>query len=198
MALRDHIAKLRAAKREEKVRSPDSSLLSPRSSVAAARTTSMEADYDDALTPWSHRDPFNQSTGGGADAQQKRVLKQRIEAGRTTGRLNIAALGLKDMPAEVLAMYDLASIGAYDGTWAESVDLTRLVAADNEFETIDNAVFPDRTAEEMMALMEEDEDAAAGNIFAGLEMLDLHGNLLISVPTGLRQLRLLTSLNLVS
>ena len=101
-------------------------------------------------------------------------------------------MGLKEIPVEVVNMYNLDSVGAYDGTWTESVNMTRFVAADNELETIDNSIFPDRTVEELM----EDEDSN-GNIFAGLETLDLHGNLLVSVPMGLRQLRLLTSLNLV-
>ncbi len=43
--------------------------------------------------------------------------------------------------------------------------------------------------------MEDDE--GVGNIFAGLEVIDLHGNQLTSLPIGLRQLRQLTSLNLV-
>ncbi|KKY37801.1 putative leucine rich repeat family protein [Diaporthe ampelina] len=89
-------------------------------------------------------------------------------------------------------MYSLESIGKHDGSWAESVDLTRFVAADNELEMIDESVFPDVDPEELA----EDEDAQ-GSIFAGLETLDLHGNVLISLPAGLRRLTLLTSLNLV-
>lgn len=43
--------------------------------------------------------------------------------------------------------------------------------------------------------MADDEDSQ-GNIFAGLETLDLHGNTLIALPIGLRRLSMLTSLNL--
>jgi hypothetical protein len=97
---------------------------------------------------------------------------------------------LKEIPVEVLKMYDLESIG--DGSWAESVDLTRFVAADNEFEELDDFVFPDTNPASF-----DEEQASQGNIFAGLETLDMHGNLLVNVPLGLRRLTCLTSLNLV-
>ncbi len=102
-------------------------------------------------------------------------------------------MGLREIPADVMNMYELESIGRQDGTWAESVDLTRFVAADNELEMIQDAIFPDKEPQDMA----NDEDGR-GNIFGGLETLDLHGNMLISVPMGLRRLHLLTSLNLVS
>ncbi|KAF2723028.1 L domain-like protein [Polychaeton citri CBS 116435] len=77
-------------------------------------------------------------------------------------------------------------------SWAEVVDVTRLIAADNEFENIDDAVFPDKKAEEL----ETDGEEGSGNQFGGLELLDLHGNILASVPMGLRRLERLTTLNL--
>lgn len=142
-------------------------------------------DFGIAMTD----DPFNtKKNEKAADA----ILRQRLADARTSGRLNIAALGLKTVPLDILRMYDADMMGTYDGSWAETVDVSRFVAADNEFEEIDDAIFPDVTPEELDA----DEDSK-GNIFAGLETLDLHGNLLISLPVGLRQLRLLTSLNLV-
>lgn len=90
-------------------------------------------------------------------------------------------------------MYNLESIGGDDGAWAESVDLTRFVAADNELEMIEDSIFPDSDPQDMA----DDEDSQ-GNIFGGLETLDLHGNMLIALPMGLRRLPQLTSLNLVS
>lgn len=87
-------------------------------------------------------------------------------------------------------MYDLESIDT--GSWAESVDLTRFVAADNELEELDNFIFPDTSPD-----MFNEEQASRGNIFGGLETLDLHGNLLVGVPLGIRRLTCLTSLNLV-
>lgn len=141
-------------------------------------------DYDAAF-----EDPFNLNKG--QDAGEK-VLKQRIGAARTSGKLNIAALGLKEIPGDVLKMYDLDAIGA-GGSWAESVELTRLVAADNELETLDDAIFPDRSPEEL-----ENDEEGRGNMFGGLETLDLHGNQLLAIPIGFRRFTQLTTLNLVS
>jgi hypothetical protein len=106
-------------------------------------------------------------------------------------------------------MYSLESVGTQDGTWAESVDLTRFVAADNELETISDDVFPDVDPRD-----NGDDEDAKGNQFGGkslcdlrlldciltllgLETLDLHGNILIQLPLGLRRLELLTALNVV-
>lgn len=137
-----------------------------------------------------HDDPFNLRKG---DKPSAKVLQQRVGAARTTGRLNIAALGLKEIPQEVMKMYDMESIGSYGGSWAECVDITRLVAADNEIESLDEKIFPDTRPEEF-----DEEDEGQGHIFGGLETLDLHGNLLVTVPLGFRRLMNLTSLNLVS
>lgn len=134
-------------------------------------------------------DPFNLKRDSNSTAK---VLQTRVATARTSGRLNIAAMGLKEIPAEVLNMYSLESIGTHDGSWAESIDLTRFVAADNELEMIDEALFPDIDPEDI-----PDEDDAPISIFGGLETLDLHGNMLISLPTGLKRLGLLTALNLV-
>lgn len=134
-------------------------------------------------------DPFNQHRD---DKSQAKVLRSRLETARTSGRLNVAAMGLKEIPAEVFDMYNIESIGQSGSAWAESVDLTRFVAADNELEMISDSVFPDVDPQEYA----DDEDSQ-GNIFAGLETLDLHGNILIALPMGLRRLSLLTSLNLV-
>lgn len=121
-------------------------------------------------------------------------MKAQINTARVSGRLNIAAMGLKEIPDEVLKMYDLESIGRTDSSWAESVDLTRFVAADNELETIDDSIFPDVDPHGF----DSDEVDDRGRIFWGLESADLHNNMLISLPLGLRRLHQLTSLNLVS
>jgi len=181
-ALREQIAKARAAKRvaSQPVSAADPVLASEPSLVPTDDT------FDFGLS----NDPFNQHKD---DKSQARILQGRLETARTSGRLNIAAMGLKEIPAEVMDMYNLESIGKPGAAWAESVDLTRFVAADNELEMISDSVFPD------VDPMEEPEDEdSPGNIFAGLETLDLHGNMLISLPTGLRRLQVLTSLNLVS
>jgi hypothetical protein len=80
-----------------------------------------------------------------------------------------------------------------NGSWAESVDLTRFIAADNNLESLGEDVFPDVDPQEY-----QEDDDAKGNQFRGLETLDLHGNMLKAVPPGLRRLQMLTSLNLVS
>jgi Leucine-rich repeat (LRR) protein len=117
------------------------------------------------------------------------LLRKRIDAARADGRLNIAAMGFKEIPEEVMNMYDFT--GAQDASWAEAVDVTRFVAADNELERIMDDVFPDIDPREAM----EDEDGK-GNQFGGLETLDLHGNILVALPLGLRRLERLTVLNL--
>ena len=120
------------------------------------------------------------------------VLRKRIEEARLTGKLNISALGLKQFPQEVNNMYDLTEFEAGNHAWYESVDIIRLVAADNEFELLDDRVFPDIAS---YATEDLNEDFC-GNIMRGLEKLDLHGNQLKSLPLGIRQLDRLTSLNL--
>ncbi|KAK4126940.1 L domain-like protein [Parathielavia appendiculata] len=180
-ALREQIAKAKAAKRAAAQHGP-SSTTGPVSEKSPLVPT--DASFAFGLSA----DPFNQHRD---DKSQAKVLKSRLETARTSGRLNIAAMGLREIPAEVLNMYDLESIGQSGSAWAESVDLTRFVAADNELEMISDAVFPDVDPQELA-----EQDDAQENIFAGLETLDLHGNILINLPMGLRRLSLLTSLNL--
>lgn len=180
-ALREQIAKAKAARRAEMQR-------------AAATQPQQEQEapiipVDDGFDfGMPQADPFNQRRG---ENPKKKVLQQRINTARSSGRLNIAALDLKEIPMEVMKMYDFETMGSYDGSWAESVDLTRLVAADNELEEIDEFIFPDTNPKSF-----DDAQGSQGNIFGGLETLDLHGNLLVGVPLGLRRLNYLTSLNL--
>lgn len=181
--LREQIAKAKAAAKKAAVQ-PISE-----SAPAVGHKSSGFGSFGDDLGFASHHDPFNQHKN---DQSQAKVLQARFATARTSGRLNIAAMGLKEIPIEVLEMYKLEAIGATGGAWAECVDLTRFVAADNELEIISDTIFPDVDPQEMVG----DEDSE-GNIFAGLETLDLHGNILVTLPMGLRQLRLLTSLNLV-
>ena len=110
---------------------------------------------------------------------------------RTDGRLNIAAMGLSEFPREVLTMYNLDTLDASKGAWYESVDIRRLIAAENELQQL-GEIFPDRSAEDLR----DEYDETKGTIFGGLEVLDLHGNLLQNVPVGLRHLDHLTVLNL--
>lgn len=130
-------------------------------------------------------DPFNQHCKSG-----KSVLKRRIDTACSDGRLNIAAMNLAEFPQEVLDMYK------YDANnnnvaWGEVVDLTTIVAADNEFKTLPEELFPDVDIETM-----EDSDEN-GPQFGGVQTLDLHGNVLCELPVGLRRLSQLSKLNLV-
>jgi len=199
LALRDQIAKAKAAKRAAAAKQAPTAAPSAEEEVPVIPAGTFDFGLSD--------DPFNQQINqNGA----KRLLRKRISAARTDGRLNIAAMGFKEIPEEVMNMYSLESVGTKDGTWAESVDLTRFVAADNELELICDDVFPDVDPREAGG----DEDAK-GNQFGGkscmrscivtflltllgLETLDLHGNVLIQLPIGLRRLELLTALNIVS
>jgi hypothetical protein len=190
-ALREQIAKAKAAKRAAAaaaaVKTQPETNAEP---VGGFKQVEQVQSYGfDSIHTGFSSDPFNQRRSENA---KLKILQQRAEAARTSGRLNIAAMGLKKIPPQVMQMYDANTLGSYDGSWAESIDLTRLIAADNELEVIDDAIFPDADPNSFA----DDEDSA-GNIFGGLDTLDLHGNLLISVPMGLRRLQLLTSLNLV-
>ena len=179
-ALRDQIAKAKAAKRD----------------AANAATNGLQINHDEApVIPADtfdfglSDDPFNERAN--LDSA-KEVLRKRINMGRSSGRLNIAALGLKEFPEEVINMYNLDAFGG-GSSWAEAVDLKSLGAADNEFASIDDKIFPD--VDPRAAVYDED---APQSQFAGIEALDLHGNLLTTLPLGLRRLELLTALNLVS
>ena len=177
LALRDQIAKAKAAKRAAVAKSMSPG--GPDAPVIPADT------FDFGLSD----DPFNQHI---KENGSKGLLRKRLNAARTDGRLNIAAMGFKEIPEDVFKMYDLEFLGTKDGSWAESVDLTRFVAADNELELIGDDVFPD------IDPRESTDEESKGNQFGGLETLDLHGNVLTTIPLGLRRLELLTSLNLVS
>lgn len=122
----------------------------------------------------------------GLSVDNKGLLKKRIDCGVTTGQLNISAMNLKEFPEQIKTVY------SFDGSqsWAEAVDLTKLNVASNEFEELSDEHFPDWTAEEMM------DDEEKTNQFGGLESLDLHDNILKSLPTGIRRLDRLTVLNL--
>jgi len=81
-------------------------------------------------------DPFNQSIIG--EGGSVKVLQQRIKSARVEGRLNISNLQLKEIPEAVYKMYEtteeeLAATDDDNGPkWYESVDLAKLIGADNE------------------------------------------------------------------
>ncbi|GKZ73555.1 hypothetical protein AnigIFM50267_010485 [Aspergillus niger] len=165
-ALRESIAKAKAARKAEAQKTTES--------TTAAGGFNFDTDG-----------PFNQ----GPTDPNHGLLRKRIDAGRTSGHLNIAAMSLKELPKEVMTMYDFDSNSTTD--WYESVDLVKLIAADNEFTELPDDAFPDIDAHELDPEVDE-----RGNQFGGLELLDLHGNILQSLPVGLRRLERLHTLNL--
>ena len=150
-ALRDTIAQAKAAHRK----AAQSGLKGPQQSGAV----------EDEIFPASNN---------------KGVLRKRIDMARTDGRLNIAALSLTEFPSEVMSMYDLDTVDASGGAWYESVDITRLIAADNQFQSLGPELFPDSTAEDLR----QADDETTGTLFGALETLDLHGNILGALPIG--------------
>lgn len=175
-ALREQIAKAREAARRGKAE-PSRTSTPPRDAIVPdpAEIASFDFGLDD---------PFNQGGKGG-----KSVMRKRIDGARVDGRLNLAAMGLKVIPDDVLSMY---KYNPNDTTvaWGEVVDLGVMILADNELETVPDAMFPDVDAEDMI---DSDE---AGPQFGGVHTMDLHGNMLQELPAGLGRLSLLSKLNL--
>ena len=155
----------------------------------AARHKTGQSQNTDTFPSTQVTDGFLEMEFGDSN---KGLLRKRVASARADGRLNIAAMGLKEMPVEVLTMYNTDIIDAGEGAWYESVDLVRLIAADNEFENIGDDIFPDAVAEAGSAMADDFE----GLLFAGLDTLDLHGNHLQMLPLGIRRLQHLTTLNL--
>ena len=155
----------------------------------AARHKTGQPQNTDTFPSSQVIDGFPEVEFGGSN---KGLLRKRVASARADGRLNIAAMGLKEMPIEVLNMYNTDTIDVGEGAWYESVDLVRLIAADNEFENLGEDVFPDAVAEADSAMADDFQ----GLLFAGLDTLDLHGNHLQMLPLGIRRLKHLTTLNL--
>lgn len=125
----------------------------------------------------------------GSDRMSDSLMK-RIRGALFSGHLNVAAMGLKIVPIEIKHMYDACEDAG--ATWSEYVDLTKFNAADNHLERLDDDIFPDTTDAEL----EDMEGAGHNGQLRGLETLDLHSNLLMELPLGLRKLQKLRSLNL--
>lgn len=165
-ALRDTIAKAKAAKREE---------------LRKSQTMST-----DVATEQNHAaQPISPITEMGSQS-----LRKKIQQAVTSGSLNLSAMRLKQIPKEVLTMYEFDENS--NANWSETVDLRKLLLADNELAALDEEAFPDWSEEEML------EDPEKSNQFGGLEVLDLHGNLLNAIPIGIRQLQQLQILDLSS
>ncbi|KAL8825306.1 MAG: hypothetical protein Q9170_007846 [Blastenia crenularia] len=150
----------------------------------AARRAAPKYEADDVVKPVNRSfvlEGFEED-----DGVHVNVLRKRINSARSGGRLNISSMKLNKFPQEVLKMYDPESY--IDGpTWYESVDLTGLDASNNELENL---------AWECLEENAEGEDGPRGNIFNGLQSIDLHGNRLQSLPAILGTFQSLAVLNL--
>ncbi|KAJ3371609.1 Leucine-rich repeat-containing protein 40 [Allomyces arbusculus] len=108
-----------------------------------------------------------------------KVLQRLLRSARQDGRLNLSNKAIKGpIPDAVWHIYDPpetahASIDTQDAWW-EAVDLTRLIAADNEITTIDEQI----------------------GQFGGLEVVDIHNNKVQSLPSSMNGLTNITTLNL--
>lgn len=154
----------------------------------AAKTRRISAEketFQDAINE-DGEDPFNQVLNVGGS---KGLLRKRIQGGRTSGVLNIAGMDFPQIPDDVLKMYEFDP-NAAGSAWAESVDLVKFIGADNRFEQLRDDAFPDTAVGDF-----EDEQNFQ---FRGLEILDLHGNMLQRLPLGFRRLERLHTLNLSS
>ena len=171
-----------------------------RATIAAARAAHRESrdPNDDAITPRSIEGSNVASIGPDADpasldlmdSTHVNIVKKRINNARKDGKLNIAALCLAEIPTEVLKMYEYDPNDKSSSPWYESVDVTRLLAADNEFKELPSQVFPSGGR-----YSQDDPDPQDG-IFTGLTDIDLHGNSLQALPSTMGNLPALTTLNL--
>ena len=173
---------------------PSGEHASPKSS-AALRETIAKAKAAHRAVSKSHEkldshieESFPKIELGGSN---KAALRKRIANARSDGRLNVAAMGLKELPEEILTMYDTDTNEINDGSWAGSVDLIKLVAADNEISSLEDKFFP----YEGTKPSNDFEGRDSNTIFVSLEILDLHGNSISALPTGFASLYL-TTLNL--
>lgn len=169
--------------REESSSKPAKSSAALREQIAKAK-----ADAIKKTTPRAPSTLENVEETSFIFADNKGLLRKRIQGAVTTGSLNISAMGLKQIPDDVMKMYDFDESSTID--WSEAVDLIKLFAADNELQKFRPDSFPDWSPEELLA------DEAKSNQFGGLEVLDLHGNQLQEIPVGFRRLERLQTLNL--
>ena len=182
-----------ARKSQDLVPSPAERPTPPKSSAALRETIAKAKAARRALSQTHDQGPGKAQaitedfSGIEIEVSNKVTLRNRISSARSDGRLNIAAMGLRNIPTEILNMYDMSDMT--DGTWAESVDLVKLIAADNEIHSLDDNFFPIGDT-----LGDADNDHP-GSIFGGLEVLDLHGNVLEAISPGIAAMKHLTTMN---
>ncbi|RKF73005.1 Leucine-rich repeat-containing protein 40 [Golovinomyces cichoracearum] len=175
-ALRDQIAKAKAVKRASILRLSGGTLEDVSDVPSEPLASKVFDDLPDLIIH---------------TVDPEETLKKRIRSAQKDGKLNISAMGLKTIPLEVMNMYSLKSIEGI--SWGEVVNLTKLIAADNEIEEIPQSTFPDINSNELL----DDDGENSRNPFCFLEVINLRGNNLKTLPIGLRKLEYLTTLNLL-
>lgn len=128
-------------------------------------------------------EPFSGSKG----------IAQRLSSARKSGNLLLTSLGLKEIPSDVLKLYEFDP--AQPGNWYENVDLTKCDVSDNDIAEIGDAFFPDI---DFVNQPLDDEVEVAYSPFCTLKVLYLQGNLLRGLPIGISRLDSLSVLNLSS
>ncbi|KAL1610013.1 hypothetical protein SLS60_001678 [Paraconiothyrium brasiliense] len=176
-ALRDQIAKAKAEKRAT-VASPSRPRTNTPPRDAIIPDPAEIASFDFGLD-----DPFNQRPTGGVS-----LLRKRIDGARANGKLNLAAMELREIPEEVTKMYEYNPEN--NAAWSEVVDLTSMILADNSLHILPESMFPDVDYE---AAMESEEVVPQ---FGSIQNLDLHGNMFRELPLGLGRLPQLSKINL--
>ncbi|EER44764.1 leucine rich repeat domain-containing protein [Histoplasma capsulatum H143] len=171
-ALRESIAKAKAAKK-------------------AAMENNAKNGLGEALGPVDPIDPFGQLS---KSEPNKHVLKNRAAAARTSGHLNIAAMGLKEIPEEVLNMYDFDPES--EGDW-----LQRLRSLNLSHNQLDVEAFEIITEISALTDLKLANNKLGGSLtstigaLSKLEVLDLRENGLTELPDALSDLTTLRILN---
>lgn len=168
---------------EESSSKPVKSSAALREQVAKAKAEAMKKTVSHAPSAFDNIEEMSVVIG-----DSKGLLRKRIQGAVTTGSLNVSAMGLKQIPDEIMKMYDFDESSTIN--WSEAVDLIKFIAADNEIQELRPDSFPDWSTEDLAA------DEEKSNQFGGLEVLDLHGNQLSEIPIGFRRLERLQTLNL--
>ncbi|CAG8509271.1 6453_t:CDS:2 [Diversispora eburnea] len=160
--------------------------ISPPSVSSKPTRAAASPSIKDAIAQARLRKANNKSNKANKEPEESeggsKGLNVIVKQAKTSGRINISHRSLKNIPEEVWRMYEVDpkaitidfSGGGGSDVWYETVDLVRMVAADNQLESIDK-----RIAE-----------------FISLAYIDFHNNHLSSLPDEFGELQKLELLNL--
>ncbi|CAG8732651.1 9008_t:CDS:2, partial [Acaulospora morrowiae] len=151
-------------------------------SPSASTRTSSKPSIKDVIAQARLRKVNNKASEQNEESESgSKSLNVIVKQAKSSGRINISHRSLKTIPEEVWKMYEVdpKSItidfsGGGSDVWYETVDLVRMVAADNQLESIDKRIVE----------------------FNALAFIDFHNNHLSTLPDGFDELQKLESLNL--